>query len=80
MMLGQQISGHSFCSDHQATFRFTQLGQYCFYKYPIFQDCVFSCIRENPSEESIRLGSPSPWPLVWVVKKASEISLLALTF
>lgn len=53
------VSDHSFCSDHQMTLRFTQLGQYSFYKYPIFQDRVFICIRDNPSEESIQLSIPS---------------------
>lgn len=52
------VSGHSFSSDHHMTLRFTQQGQYSFYKYPIFQDRVFSCIRDNPSEESIQLGIP----------------------
>lgn len=90
-MLGQQQqSGHSFCGGHQMTLRLTQLEQYSFYKYPIFQDCVFSYTRDNPSEESIQLGIPSLYsqppphppspPLIWVVKNTSEISLSALTF
>lgn len=53
------VSGHSFCGGHQMTLRLTQLEQYSFYKYPIFQDCVFSYTRDNPSEESIQLGIPS---------------------
>lgn len=91
MMPGQQQQYLTipFCSDHQMTLRFTQLGQYSFYKYPIFQDRVFICIRDNPSEESIQLSIPSlpchptpppSCPLLWVAKKVSEISLLALTF
>lgn len=61
------VSGQSFCSDHQMTLRFTQPGQYGFYKYYIFQDLVFSCTRDNPSEELIQSSIPSipshPFPL-----------------
>lgn len=53
------VSGQSFCSDHRVTLRFTQPRQYGFYKYYIFQDRVFSCTRDNPSEELIQSGIPS---------------------